>query len=142
MAEPNRPDPRGPAPPSDRVSAYKSRNGLQRILRAAGYSWAGLVAAFRHEAAFRQELLLGLPLVVAAWWVGETPLQVVALVAVVVLVWIVELLNSAIEALADGVTIETHPMMGRAKDLGSAAVMLSLILVLLTWGAVIWGRMA
>jgi diacylglycerol kinase (ATP) len=129
-------------PPEEAVSAYKSRSGLQRILRATGYSWAGLKAAFRHEAAFRQELLLGVPLVVAAWWVGRTPLQIAALIGVVVLVWIVELLNSAIEAVADAVSLETHPLVGRAKDLGSAAVMLSLLLVLLTWGAVAvqrWG---
>ena len=124
------------------ISAYKSRDGLQRIWRATGYSWAGLKAALRYEAAFRQEVALGLVLGVASFWVAGTPLQWAALVGVVLLVWIVELLNSAIEALADGVTIETHPMIGRAKDIGSAAVMLSLVLVVLTWGAVIverWG---
>jgi diacylglycerol kinase (ATP) len=134
------PGPTHPAPGGH--SAYKSRNGLQRLWRAAGYSWAGVKAAFQHEAAFRQELLVGLPMVVAAWWVAATPLQAVALVAVVVLVWIVELLNSAIEALADGITVETHPMMGRAKDLGSAAVLAALLLAVLTWGVVIWGRLA
>jgi diacylglycerol kinase (ATP) len=140
MREPSSVEP--PAHAAEPVSAYKSRSGLQRILRATGYSWAGLKAAFRHEAAFRQELLLGLPLVVAAWWVGRTPLQVAALIGVVMLVWIVELLNSAIEAVADAVSLEAHPLVGRAKDLGSAAVMLTLLLVLLTWGAVIvqrWG---
>jgi diacylglycerol kinase (ATP) len=141
MRDPHAPNPDDPPPGDAEVSRYKSRSGLERILRAAGYSWAGLKAAVRHEAAFRQELAVGVPLVVVAWWVGETPLQVVALVGVVLLVWIVELLNSAIEALADGVTIETHPMMGRAKDLGSAAVMLSLVLAVITWGGVIWGRL-
>jgi diacylglycerol kinase (ATP) len=118
-------------------SPYKSHGGLQRIAGAARYSWAGLRAAFRHEAAFRQELALGVPMCVAAWFVAATPWQAVLLVAVVVLVWIVELLNSALEAVADAVSVEHHPLLGRAKDMGSAAVMLALLLALLIWGAVI-----
>ena len=110
------------------------------MLRAGVYSAQGLRAAYRHEAAFRQELALGVPMVVAAWWVAPTPLQALALVAVVVLVWIVELLNSAIEALADAVSTDHHPLIGRAKDIGSAAVMLSLLLAAATWAVVIAGR--
>ncbi|MBL8286861.1 MAG: diacylglycerol kinase [Rubrivivax sp.] len=125
------------APPA---SEFKSRGGLARIWRALGYSRAGFAAAFRHEAAFRQELALGVPMVLAAWWLAPTPLQALALVAVVVLVWIVELVNSAIEALADAVSPEHHPLLGRAKDCGSAAVMLALLLAGLTWAVVLGAR--
>jgi diacylglycerol kinase (ATP) len=119
------------------VSQFKSRRGLARIWRAVGYSRAGFLAAFHHEAAFRQELAVGLPLMLAAWWLAATPLEALALVAVIVLVWIVELLNSAIEALADRVSEDAHPLLGRAKDLGSAAVMLSITLAVLTWVVVL-----
>jgi diacylglycerol kinase (ATP) len=122
------------------VSEFKSRGGLARIWHAMGYSRAGLVAAFRHEAAFRQELAVGVPLVIAAWWLAPTPLEALALVAVIVLVWVVELLNSAIEALADHVSEDRHPMLGRAKDLGSAAVMLCITLAVLTWALVLGAR--
>lgn len=119
-------------------SAFKSRSGWARIVRAAGYSWAGLRAAVRHEAAFRQELALGLPALVLAWWLAPGRWQALALTASVLLVWVVELLNSAIEALADAVSVQAHPLLGRAKDLGSAAVMLSLGGAVLTWGVVFW----
>ncbi len=119
-------------------SVFKSRGGLQRVWRAAGYSWAGLRAALRHEAAFRQELALGLPLLVLAWVLAPTRWQALALSASIVLVWIVELLNSAIEALADAVSADHHPLLGRAKDLGSAAVFLALGLSAATWALVFW----
>lgn len=122
------------------ASAFKSRGGLARIAAAARYSWAGLTAAVRHEAAFRQELALGVPMVLLAWFLAPTPLQALALVAVVVLVWIVELLNSAVEALADAIDPGYHPLLGRAKDLGSAAVMLSLLLAAATWIVVVGAR--
>lgn len=124
----------------DSARHLKSRGGLARVWRALGYSRAGFTAAIRHEAAFRQELALGLPMVVLAWWLAPTLLQALALVAVVVLVWIVELINSAIEALADRVSNDLHPLLGRAKDLGSAAVMLSLALAALTWAVVLGAR--
>ena len=129
-------DPRPPAPVT--VSPFKSRSGLQRVWRAAGYSWAGLVAAFRHEAAFRQELLVGVPALVIAWWVAPGRLEAVLLSAAVLFVWIVELVNSAVEALADAVSTAHHPLLGRAKDLGSAAVLLSLVLAVGVWVAVLW----
>ena len=119
-------------------SPFKSRSGWRRVIAAAGYSWAGLKAAVRHEAAFRQELALGIPLVALAWWLAPGRWQALALTASVVLVWIVELLNSSIEALADTVSREAHPLIGRAKDLGSAAVMGSLLLCGLTWAVVFW----
>lgn len=128
--------------PSSPVSGsrFKSRAGWQRLGRAWSCSWAGLAAAWRHEAALRQEVAVGAPLVALAWWVAATPLQAVALVAVVMLVWIVELLNSALEAVADSLTLEHHPLIGRAKDIASAAVMLSIVLAALTWGVVVLGR--
>jgi diacylglycerol kinase (ATP) len=120
------------------ASPFKSRGGLQRIARAAGYSWAGLRAAVRHEAAFRQELALGLPLLALAWWLAPGRWQALALSAAVLLVWIVELLNSAIEALADAVSPDAHPLLGRSKDLGSAAVFIALLLCAATWAVVLW----
>ncbi len=127
-----------PPPPPPATSAFKSRSGLQRVLRATGYSLAGLRAAWLHEAAFRQELALGLPLIALAWWLAPDRWQALLLTAAVLQVWMVELLNSAIEALADAVSLERHPLLGRAKDLGSAAVMLSLGLAALCWLAVFW----
>lgn len=126
-----------PDPPTE-TSSFKSRGGLQRVWRAAGYSWAGLRAALRHEAAFRQELALGLPLLLLAWVLAPTRWQALALSASIVLVWIVELLNSAVEALADAVSVDSHPLLGRAKDLGSAAVMLALGFSVATWAVVFW----
>lgn len=127
-------------PPAAPPSEFKSRGGLARIWHALGYSRAGFIAAFRHEAAFRQELALGVPMVLLAPWLAPTLLQALALVGVVVLVWVVELLNSAVEALADSVSAEHHPLLGRAKDLGSAAVMLSLVFAALTWAVVLGAR--
>jgi diacylglycerol kinase (ATP) len=121
-------------------SPFKSRGGLARIARATGYSWRGLRAAVRHEAAFRQELLLGLPLLLAAPWVGRSALEALLLAGSVVAVWIVELLNSALEALADELSLEQRERLGRAKDLGSAAVMLALLMAAAVWGTVIVGR--
>ncbi len=111
-----------------------------RVVHAFRYSCAGLVAAFRHESAFRQELALGVPMILLAPWLAPTLLQALALVAAVLLVWIVELLNSAIEALADTVSTEMHPLIGRAKDIGSAAVLLTLVLAGATWVVVLGGR--
>lgn len=119
-------------------SSFKSRGGLRRIANAARYSLAGLRAAVRHEAAFRQELAIGVPMVLLALFVAPGRWPALAMIASVMLVWIVELLNSAIEALADRIGIEHHPLLGRAKDLGSAAVMLSLVLAVATWTVALW----
>ncbi|MFY7854499.1 MAG: diacylglycerol kinase [Rubrivivax sp.] len=126
--------------PDPRNSPFKSRGGLARLLAATGYSWRGLRAGVRHEAAFRQELVLGLPLVLVAPWLGRTLAEVLLLVGSVVLVWIVELLNSALEALADEVSLQRRERLGRAKDLGSAAVMLALLLAALCWAGVATAR--
>ncbi|MDO9459771.1 MAG: diacylglycerol kinase [Alphaproteobacteria bacterium] len=132
MPEPQCPTPASPVTGSD--SAFKSRGGLLRVWRALTYSAAGLRAALRHETAFRQELALGL----LAIWLAPGRWQWLAMMGSIVLVWIVELLNSAIEALADAASVERHPLLGRAKDLGRAAVMFSLLLVLPTWAVALW----
>ncbi len=116
----------------------KGHNDVGRLLRATAYSWQGLRAAWRHEAAFRLEVWLGVPLLALAGWAAPGRWQALALVLSVLAVWIVELLNSAIEALADAVSVEAHPLIGRAKDMASAAVTLSLLALLLTWGVVFW----
>lgn len=124
--------------PTPSTLPFKSRGGLRRIANAAAYSWAGLRAAWRHEAAFRQELAVGVPLVLLALVMAPGRWQALAMIASIVLVWIVELLNSAVEWLADAVSVERHPMLGRAKDLGSAAVMLSLALAVGVWAVALW----
>ena len=138
--------PRTPAPPAatdatdglpSRAFA-KSRNDLGRLVRATAYSWQGLRAAWQHEAAFRLEVMLGVPMLAVAAWAAPNRWQALALGLSVLAVWIVELLNSAVEALADAVSVERHPLIGRAKDMASAAVTLSLLALVLTWGAVFW----
>ena len=107
------------------------------MINAARYSLQGLREALRHEAAFRQELFLALILTPAAFWVGQTGIQIMTLIASLFFVLVVELLNSAIEAVADAISLEENPLIGRAKDLGSAAVLLSLILTAGLWGIVL-----
>lgn len=114
--------------------------GIGRIIRAAIYSSQGLAAAWRHEAAFRQELVVTLVLLPAAMWLGRNALERTLLIAVCILVLIVELLNSAIEAAIDRHGEARHELSGRAKDLGSAAVLFSLLLVALVWSTVAWQR--
>jgi diacylglycerol kinase (ATP) len=116
----------------------KENRGLKRIILAAGYSAKGLRAAFHHEAAFRQELLVAAVLIPLACWLDVEPLQRLALIAVLLLVLIVELLNSAIEAVVDRIGTEHHELSGRAKDIGSAAVLVSLLMVAIIWGTVLW----
>ena len=118
------------------------RTGISRIIHAAGYSWQGISAALRHESAFRQELLLCVVLIPIAFWLGRSPLEYIVLVGSLMLVLIVELLNSGIEAIVDRVGHEVHELSGRAKDMGSAAVLISLLLVALTWGLIIFDRFA
>jgi diacylglycerol kinase (ATP) len=131
--------PRNPGLPAEAsTEEFKSRPGLARLPRALGHASAGLRAALRHEAAFRQELCVGMPAIAFALWAAPGRWQALALVGSVVLVWIVELLNSALEALADAVSLQRHPLLGRAKDLGSAAVFVSIALALLTWAVVFW----
>jgi len=116
----------------------KSRGGVRRLRNALRYSIAGLRAAFQHEAAFRQELALGIPMLLLVPFIAPGRWQALLLAGTVVAVWVTELLNSAIEALADTISTERHPLLGRAKDIGSAAVMLVLVFAGLTWMVVLW----
>lgn len=122
------------------ISPFKGKTGLQRVLSAAAYSWAGLGAAFKHEAAFRQEVLLALLLIPLALYLGETGQARALMVASVLGVLIVELLNSALEAAVDRISLEHHPLIKRAKDMGSAAVMIALINVVAVWALVLLSR--
>ncbi len=119
-------------------SPFKSHGGFARILAAGRYSIGGLRAAWQGEAAFRQELALCAVLVPIALWLPVPALHRLALVGVLLLLLIVELLNSALEAVVDRVGTEPHELSKRAKDLGSAAVMLALVLVGATWLVVLW----
>jgi diacylglycerol kinase (ATP) len=111
--------------------------GLRRVWNATRNSWAGFRGAWREEAAFRQELLAGLVLVPLALWLGETGVERALLVGSLVVVVIVELLNSSIEATVDRIGVERHTLSGLAKDLGSAAVAASLALVVVVWALVL-----
>ena len=120
-------------------SPFKSKNGLERIAKAAGYSIAGLKLAYRHEASIRQETWLMLVLIPLGFYLGHTNIERILLVGATALVFIVELLNSAVEAAVDHTSIDHHPLAGRAKDIGSAAVMVSITLFILVWVLVIFG---
>ena len=118
------------------------RKGLARVLAAAGYSRSGLQQAWQHEAAFREELLLLVPLVPAAVWLGLSAVERAILLMSCLVVLVTELLNSAVEAIVDLASPDIHPLAGRAKDMGSAAVLIALLQVLLVWGLVAWQRFA
>ena len=113
--------------------------GLARLLNAFGNTWRGLAGAWREEAAFRQECVLAAVLVPLALWLAETPVELALLLGPVVLVLVVELLNSAVEAAIDRIGEEQHALSGLAKDLGSAAVFGSFVLLALNWAAVLLG---
>jgi len=119
------------------VTHRNKPTGLTRLLKATGYSWAGLCAAWRHEAAFRQEILLVVLLGPVGLWLGEGGVEKALLLGSLLLVVIVELLNSAVEAVVDRTGAEHHDLSGRAKDLGSAAVLVSLLLAALIWGLIL-----
>lgn len=107
--------------------------GITRIIKAFGFSMRGLLASWRHEAAFRQELLLCVVLIPTAFWLAQSTMQLVFMLATLFVVLITEILNSAVEAVVDRISDEHHHLAGRAKDMGSAAVFLSLAMVLVTW---------
>ena len=114
-------------------SPYKGKTGWRRLINAAGYSISGLAAAARHEDAFRQELILAAFMVPLGLWLGESGVERALLVGSVLLVLIVELLNSAVEATVDRVSLDDHSLAKRAKDIGSAAVMVTLVNVAAIW---------
>ena len=117
--------------------AKPGATGVTRIINATGYSMKGLKSAWINEAAFRQELVLVLALMPLAGWLGNSLNEILLLVCISWLVVIVEVLNSAIEAVVDRIGSEHHELSGRAKDLGSAAVFIALALNALVWGALI-----
>ncbi len=116
--------------------AKPDNTGIRRILRATKFSAQGLAQAWQHEAAFRQELVLVLLLTPVAAWLGQTALERAVLIGCCLIVLIVELINSAIEAAIDRPGDEHHELSGRAKDMGSAAVFVSLALVAVVWGLI------
>ena len=120
---------------------HKGRTGLDRLVQATSYSLSGLRQAYSGESAFRQETWLAAVLMPAAFWVGRSWIEVTLLIAAVMQLLIVELLNSGIEAAIDRVSYELHDLSKRAKDMASAAVLLSLLLCLGVWGAVLWQRL-
>jgi diacylglycerol kinase (ATP) len=122
-------------------SPFKGKTGVQRLINAARYSLEGLAAAARHENAFRQELLLAAVLVPLGLWLGHDGVERALLVGSMLMVLVVELLNSAVEATVDRVSLEDHRLAKRAKDLGSAAVMLSLATLGAVWLLVLLPRL-
>jgi diacylglycerol kinase (ATP) len=111
--------------------------GIKRIINAIGFSFLGLRAAFRNEAAFRQELAFCVPLIPLAFWLGQSATERALLIGSLLLVLIIELINSAIEAIVDRIGPEQHELSGRAKDIGSAAVLISLVNSAIIWGLII-----
>ncbi|WP_447527754.1 MULTISPECIES: diacylglycerol kinase [unclassified Vreelandella] len=116
--------------------------GITHLVHSTRYSWKGLRAAFTNEAAFRQEVVICVVLLPLAWWLADTAMAWLTLVGSLFMVLIVELLNSAVENVVDRIGPEHHELSGRAKDIGSAAVMLSLIMAGLTWGVLGWVKLA
>lgn len=119
-------------------SPFKGKTGLSRLVNAFGYSVEGFKAAFKHEDAFRQEVFLSLILVPLGLYLGKTGVEKALLVTVILLVLIVELFNSAIEAAVDHTSLERHLLAKRAKDIGSAAVFVALVIAVIVWGLVLF----
>lgn len=120
-------------------SPHKGKTGLRRVWNAIFYSIAGLRAAYRHEDAFRQEVLLAVLLIPTAFFMPAAGTGKALMIASVLLVLVVELLNSAVEATVDRVSLEHHRLAKRAKDIGSAAVLMSLLNVIAVWLLVLFG---
>jgi diacylglycerol kinase (ATP) len=122
--------------------AKPGNTGFRRVVNATFYSIAGLRAAWRNEAAFRQECVGVVVLIPIAVWLGQNAVQRALLLSSCVLVLVVELLNTAVEFVVDRVGTDHHELSGRAKDLGSAAVFTSIALAILVWGLIAWERFA
>jgi len=123
-----------PEQPSHKISPFKGKTGLRRLINAFGYSIEGFKAAFINEDAFRQEVFLAIILIPLAVYLGTDATEKALMIASVILVMIVELLNSAIEAAVDHTSTDHHALAKQAKDIGSAAVFLALSIVALVWG--------
>ena len=124
---------------SHQESPFKGKTGVRRLINAFGYSMDGFKAAYQHEDAFRQEVWLSLVLIPLAFYLEAEALHRILMVGSVLLVMIVELLNSAVEAVVDRVSIERHALAKRAMDFGSAAVLLALINLCVVWGLILFG---
>jgi diacylglycerol kinase (ATP) len=122
------------------VSEFKSKSGLKRIFSALTYSIDGFKAAWQNEHAFRQEMLLVVIGAIVALSLKNAAVEKLVLIAVLVLVLIVELINSALEAVVDRVSLERHPLSKNAKDLGSAAVLLALLTAGASWTVILFNR--
>ncbi len=119
-------------------SPFKGKTGFRRLLNAFGYSLEGFKAAFKHEDAFRQEVFLAIVLLPLGFYLGKNPIEQALMMASVLLVLIVELLNSAIEAAVDHTSTDHHALAKRAKDIGSAAVFIALGIVIVVWGLILF----
>jgi len=130
-----------PPPASKHIGAspFKGKTGIRRLINAFGYSIEGFKAAFVHEDAFRQEVFLAVVLIPLAIYLGNSPIEQALMIASVLLVLIVELLNSAIEAAVDHTSTEHHALAKQAKDIGSSAVFIALVIVAVVWGFVLLG---
>jgi diacylglycerol kinase (ATP) len=117
----------------------KNNRGIRRLINAARWSMKGFRSTFRNEEAFRQELLLLMFLAPLGYWLGDNGVERALLIGSVFLVLIIELLNTAVETVVDRIGPEQHKLSGRAKDQGSAAVFLAVLLVILTWALVLFG---
>lgn len=122
------------------ISEFKTKRGIARLLAACGNTWDGLSWAWRSEAAFRQEVVVIAIATIVALLLPVSSFQKLVLVGVLVLVLIVEIVNSAIEAIVDRISLDRHPLSKVAKDMGSAAVALALLLALATWLVVLYNR--
>ena len=120
------------------AAEYKGKTGLVRLWNALGYSRDGLVAAWKNEAAFREELLLTAIAIPLAIFLGKTGVDRALLIGSIIVILIVEILNSAVEAVVDKASPEKHELAKRAKDMGSAAVLLSLMNAAAVWACVLW----
>ena len=121
------------------AAELKGKRGLRRLINALGYSRDGIAAAWRNEAAFRQEILLAAIALPLAFYLGTTGVERALMICSVVLILIVEILNSAVEAVVDKASPEKSELAKRAKDMGSAAVLLSLINAAAIWACLLWG---
>ncbi|MBT7442568.1 MAG: diacylglycerol kinase [Methylococcales bacterium] len=117
--------------------ANQAATGLKRLINAWHYSWAGLRATYREEEAFRQETVLAVVLIPLAIWLADTSIELVLLIVSVLFLLLTEVLNSAIEAVVDRFGGEQHELSGRAKDMGSAAVLIAMLMVAVTWGCIL-----
>ena len=125
-------------PPKSAIDEFKGKQGLTRLINALGYSKDGLAAAWKNEAAFREEVLLAAVTLPLAFYLGQTGIERALLAGSILFILIVEILNSAVEAVVDKASPEKHELAKRAKDMGSAAVLLSLLNAAVIWACVLW----